>query len=435
MPRELSPFELDRELARVVPRARAAYRALRAGREVTLTVPDVLKDPETLDRLASDKSDPIAAPLVRHLYWLELMRRGLPREGERVRRYRAERHALDKPLSGHFTWRELLGHALRDRARRPALLEALCERGDSLRDAGSRLLELRAELPSFGGRSRAELELPHPEIAEHARRFLADSADAYGSLELRELASVLERGLARDADDGWPRQLSLRSLNDLLGSPDWLSGLRPDLGELPVTLSAASFVRGLLRLGAAWNDALAPAQQPFALAHDTFGLARATHGALFASVALTPSFLKRQLGLGKERAVGHARALAQSALIFARLLALRVLLAEPALAGPSALREAFSEHGAKAFGFEPPPNAAGLFCRPRLGDAQRLAGMLLAAARAEQLAAEHDEDWFRNPRAIEQLRSETRSVPATTCTTESLEAGARCLKQALVERL
>jgi hypothetical protein len=435
MPRELSPFELDRELARVVPRARAAYRALRSGREVTLTVPEVLKDAETLDRLASDKSDPIAAPLVRHLYWLELMRHGLPREGERVRRYRAERHALDKPLSGHFTWRELLGHALRDAARRPALVEVLCERGDALRDAGSRLFELRAERPSFGGRGRAELELPHPEIAEHARRFLDDSADAYGSLAHGDLASVLEQGLARPAADGWPRQLSLRSLNDLLGSPDWLSGLRPELGELPAPLSAASFVRGLLRLGAAWNDALAPAQQPFALAHDAFGLARSTHGALFASVALTPSFLKRQLGLGKERAVGHARALAQSALIFVRLLALRVLLDEPALAGPGALREAFSEHGAKTFGFEPPPEAAGLFCRPRLGDAQRLAGVFLAAARAEQLATEHDEDWFRNPRAIEQMRSETRSVPDTTCTTESLEAGARSLKQALVERL
>jgi hypothetical protein len=112
-----------------------------------------------------------------------------------------------------------------------------------------------------------------------------------------------------------------------------------------------------------------------------------------------------------------------------------VLLAEPALNGPSALREGFSEHGAKALGFEPPPNAAGLFCRPRLGDAQRLAGLFLAAAQAEQLAAEHDEDWFRNPRAIEQLRAEARVAPATTCTTESLQAGARSLKQTLVSGL
>lgn len=435
MPRELSPFELDRELSRVVPRARAAYRALRTGREVTLTVPEVLRDPETLDRLASDKSDPIAAPLLRYLYWLELMRRALPREGERVRRYRAERHALDKPLSGHFTWRELLGHALRDAARRPALVEVMCERGHDLRDAGSRLFELRAELPSFYGRSRAELELPSPDITEYARRFLAASADAHGSLELRGFADVLERGLAHAAADGWPRQLSLRSLNDLLGSADWLSGLRLEVGEFPAPVAAASFLRGLLRLGAAWCEALAPAQQPFALAHDPFGLARATHGALFAGMPLSTAFLKKQLGLGKERAVGHARALAHSALLFARSLALRVLLAEPALNGPAALREAFSEHGTNAFGFEPPPDAVGLFCRPRLGDAQRLAGLFLAAARASELAEEHDDDWFRNPRAIEQLRSETRVVPATTCTPEALQAGVHGLTRALTSSL
>ena len=433
--RELSPFELDRELSRVVPRARAAYRALRTGRAVTLAVPDVLSDPETLERLASDKSDPIAAPLLRFLYWLELMRVALPREGERVRRYRAEHHALDKPLSGHFTWRELLGHALRDAARRPALVEVLFERGDALRDAGTRLFELRAELPSFAGRSRTELEQAPPDIVEHARRFLADSADALGSLELDGFADVLQQGLALEAADGWPRQLSLRSLNDLLGNSDWLSGLRLDLGELPAALSAASFVRGLLKLGAAWNDALAPAGQPFSIAHDPFGLARATYGALFAGLPLAPAFLKRQLGLGKERATGHARALSRSALLFARQMALRVLLDEPALAGPSAFRNAFAEHATSALGFELPPHGAGLFFRPRVGDPQRLAGLFLAAALRAELAEEYDEDWFRNPRAIEFLRAEARLPPAVTCTTERLKAGAHALKQALAAQL
>jgi hypothetical protein len=435
MPRELSPFELDRELSRVVPQARAAYRALRAGREVTLAVPDVLRDAETLERVATDESDPIAAPLVRWLYWLELMRRALPLEGERVRRYRAQRHALDKPLSGHFSWRELLGHALRDPARRPELLDVMFERGDDLRDAGTRLFELRAGLPSFGGRSRATLELPNPDIAERARRFLSDSADAAGSLELSSLSDVLARGLAHEAADGWPRQLSLRSLHDLLGSADWLSGLRIDLGDLPAPLSAASFARGLLRLGAAWCEALAPTEQPFSIAHDPFGLARATHGALFGGLTCSAAFLKRRLGLGKERAVSHARALSQSALLFARLLALRVLLAEPALAGPRSLAEAFSEHATTTLGFEPRAGAAGLLFRPRLGDAQRLAGVFLAASRESELAEEHDDDWFRNPRAIEQLRAETRVTPATSCATEQLANGASALLRSLSSNL
>ena len=435
MARELSPFELDRELSRVVPRARAAYRALRGGREVTLHVPDVLQDAETLERVATDKSDPIAPALLRFLYWLDLMRRALPREGERVRRYRAERHAIDRPLSGHFTWRQLLGHALRDPARRPELLDVLIERGNALRDAGSRLFELRAEQPRFGGRARAALELPHPEPAEQARRWLDASADAFDSLELRSLSAVIECGLAPEAADGWPRQLSLRSLHDLLGSPDWLSGLRVDVGELPATLSASSFLRGLLRLGAAWHDALASDSLPFSLAHDPFGLRRAQHGALLAGIAISPAFLRRQLGLGKERALGHARALSRSTLLHSRLLALRVLTGEAALAGPGALREAFAEQAPRALRFELPEAAAGLFFRPRLGDAQRFAGLLLAAEQRQKLADEHDEDWFRNPRAIEQLRAETRSSPPTTCSSEQLEAGRRALSSELSPRL
>jgi hypothetical protein len=434
VPRELSPFELDRELARIAPRARAAYRALRSGREVTLTVPQVLRDPETHARLAAERSDPIAAPLLRWLYWLELMQRSLALEGERVRRYRSERHALDTPLSGHFTWRELLGHALRDAARRPALLDVLLERGGALRDAGARLSELRAALPSFLEHSRAELELPCPDVAAQAQALLSGSADAFGSLEARTPADLLELGLARAADDGWPRQLSLRSLNDLLGEPDWLSGLQLDLGELPAPLSASSFARGLLRLGAAWTEALAPSS-PYSVARDPFGLSRATHGALFSSLVTSPVFLKRQLGLGKPRLPGHVRALSRSALLFTRQLALRVLLDEPALAGTSALSEAFAERATQSFGFELPPAAAGLLFRPRVGDAQRFAGVLLAATRAEQLAGEHDDDWFRNPRAIEQLRAEARTPPATSCTAEALAAGARTLTARLADLL
>lgn len=435
MPRELSPFELDRELARVVPRARAACRALASGREVTLSVPEVLVDPETLERLAHDKSDPIAPALVRSLYWLELVRRGLPLEGERVRRYRVERHALDRPLSGHFSWRELLGHALRDAARRPELLDVLLARGDRLRDASTRAYELRAEISSFAGRSRAELELPHPEIAEHARRWLESSADAFGSLELGSLSELIGRGLSPGAAEGWPRQLSLRNLHDLLGSADWLAGLTLDLGELPKALSAASFVRGLLRLGAAWLEALASPSTPFSLARDPFGLGRTQHGALFAGIARSALFAKRQLGLGKQRAAAHARALAESALVYSRLLALRVVTADAALAGPRALGEAFSEQGARALGFELAPAAAGLFFRPRLGDAQRFAGGLLAAEQSRVLAEQHDEDWFRNPRAIEQLRAEARLPPATVTSSEALEAGARALLGELTREL
>ncbi len=435
MPRELSPFELDRELARVAPRARAAYRALRSGREVTLHVPEVLQDPETLERLAADDSDPIAAPLLRHLYWLQLMLSTLPGEGERLRKYREERHAIDKPLSGHFSLRELLGHALRDPRRRPALLDVMLARGGQLRDAATRLFEVRAELPQFWGRTRESLELPHPELTSRARSFLADSRDALESLEARSFHELLEHALAPHAADGWPRQLSLRSLHDLLGNADWLKGLQLDTGELPASVSATSFSRGLLRLGAAWTEALAPASLPFSVARDPFRLLASQNGALLASLTTLPAFLKRQLNLGKDRASEHARALSRSALVFARCLSLRVLLDEPSRRGPRAFIEAFCELGAEALGFEPPAEAAGVLLRPRAGDAQRFAGLLLAFQSRQELAEAHDEDWYRSPRAIEQLRAETRTPPAVTCSEEALAAGSRALVAALAERL
>ena len=119
-----------------------------------MRVPEALTDPETLDRLAGDKSDPIAPALLRFLYWLELMRRALPREGERVRRYRVERHALDRPLSGPFTWRELLGHALRDRGRRPELLEVLLARVEDRQRSTGRPLSTHGRLAEAASQVR-----------------------------------------------------------------------------------------------------------------------------------------------------------------------------------------------------------------------------------------------------------------------------------------
>ena len=59
----------------------------------------------------------------------------------------------------------------------------------------------------------------------------------------------------------------------------------------------------------------------------------------------------------------------------------------------------------------------------------------LLSQRATELGEAHDDDWFRNPRAIEQLRAEARQPPATTSTSEALTAGARALKATLVAQL
>ena len=80
----------------------------------------------------------------------------------------------------------------------------------------------------------------------------------------------------------------------------------------------------------------------------------------------------------------------------------------------------------------PPPNPLACSCR-QPGDAQRL-GACSWRRRERELATEHDEDWFRNPRAIEQLRAETRVAPAPLHD-RKLGSRARSLKQALIAAL
>jgi hypothetical protein len=68
-----------------------------------------------------------------------------------------------------------------------------------------------------------------------------------------------------------------------------------------------------------------------------------------------------------------------------------------------------------------------VFIRVRPRDSQRFAGALLAASRHETLVQTHDEDWFRNPRAIAELRAELNEPATNLPTSDELAAGSRTL--------
>jgi hypothetical protein len=61
--------------------------------------------------------------------------------------------------------------------------------------------------------------------------------------------------------------------------------------------------------------------------------------------------------------------------------------------------------------------------------------LLLASVRARELTESHDEDWFRNPRAVDQLRSEAALPPQCETSPDDLRAGAVALHGALLEQL
>ncbi len=108
-----------------------------------------------------------------------------------------------------------------------------------------------------------------------------------------------------------------------------------------------------------------------------------------------------------------------------RVAAFRVLLRELLSGGKKRLDDELPELSDRALGFELPASVAGVFIRVRPRDSQRFAGALLAASRHETLLQTHDEDWFRNPRAIAELRAELGEPVLTSLSAEALSAGAQ----------
>jgi hypothetical protein len=72
---------------------------------------------------------------------------------------------------------------------------------------------------------------------------------------------------------------------------------------------------------------------------------------------------------------------------------------------------------------------------PRPSDPGRFAGLLLASELATRLTESHDEDWYRNPRAVEEIRETARLPAATEAAPEALGRGAKELLRALTAAL
>ncbi len=194
-------------------------------------------------------------------------------------------------------------------------------------------------------------------------------------------------------------------------------------------------MRALYGFGTSLRAALAPSNQPFVLARDPYGLERATLGSLFALLPTKESFARRHLGVALTGMSDHRRSLARVLLVELREAALRLSLRAPALSGGSTLLRAYPELGDQALGVELHPSLLGVIFTPRSGDAQRFAARLIAVAVDHRLTQAHDEDWFRNPRAVEELREATRAPAPIVAEKEELERGAGLLSTWLTSAL
>ncbi|MEQ9321046.1 MAG: hypothetical protein RIF41_17920, partial [Polyangiaceae bacterium] len=119
----------------------------------------------------------------------------------------------------------------------------------------------------------------------------------------------------------------------------------------------------------------------------------------------TATFGQRVLGLGRERAEAHARAMGTASIAALRVDAMRVLVARALNDGRQAAAETLAEVSDRLFGEPAPPATLAVVPRLRPAHGAAFVGSVLSFADGRGLAARHDLDWFRNPRAAAELRA------------------------------
>ncbi|MEO8177607.1 MAG: hypothetical protein ABI895_02135 [Deltaproteobacteria bacterium] len=462
-----SPVELDRTLARAAGqwtgwrlRLRTEAAKEEEGDDDVLAHFRPIAGQALFDELKDlHEQDPLREPLQRWVYRLAEQRINTDTLTRLERERRRNRQIPDAPGKAAVSVARMLAGCLEDGPRGELWMRLFLEQAPAVSAIGVELWQRRREIARrMGLGSPAQIEssielsrapapaaltpsaptpaapgAPTPPSAapasapldaavELARRLSDSLRGRFHELAPRSPAALLGIALGRDVGGDWPGRLSPQRLSDFFRDGDLLRSLDLRLDSMPNALGAASFCRALGVLGGAWFEALAPADQPFVVAHDPYGAKRHEATALFALLPLNPQFLLRHLQVPRTALPDVQRQLAQLWLIDLGQAAFRLRLRPHALASERAFRETFSELANRDLAVSLPPGVAGALFQLDVEDEQRLLGRLLAVERARELTDAHDEDWFRNPRAIEQLRAEAHRPPAVRVEIGRVEA-------------
>jgi hypothetical protein len=406
------PVTIDRTIARAAGALRSWRRRLRsdADRAAGEVWFEGTRDVTTRTAFewasALPASDPLRAAFRRWVYRLTLARVAQPAivAAERGRQIREIRTELPEPAVASV--RDVVRQAIADRveARREQWIGALRGRTGALEIAERDVAEARAEISS-----RLGIADPVEMTAVCSRRAIAQQA---GELLKRTdelskavfdpgktLAGLLSILIARNVVGTWPVRLSERWLGDLFRTTKLLDGLALDLGPLPPTIGASSFMRGLARFGAAYSRAAPDRAGPFVLSNDATDTRALRRGALFAMLLLEPVFLEKKLGFSETVSVSVARALGRTLLGAVRLEAVRCTIDIPH-SSPAEMADAMQA----AWRVPAAPWLSGVLPRACHEAPSRLVAVLLAARDRDAMVDAFDEDWFDNPRAADWLR-------------------------------
>jgi hypothetical protein len=241
-------------------------------------------------------------------------------------------------------------------------------------------------------------------------------------------SAIFHAVVAREAGDGWPSRLTPRWLEETFGAGT--RGLTFDLPELPQTLGAASFARALALFGYAFRLASAPASMPFSLKREPAFVGAHRTAFVFGALAADSDFYLRALGVGRRATHAQVRALARTALFEARLNAARVLLGDG-----GAARDAFEDIGARLLGSPLDARLHDAWPVARDDEPARWLALLQAPAERRSLRDRFDIDWFRNPRAWAQLRSEGVGPAHEAVEENSLASGGDALVRSFEDAL
>ncbi len=434
-----NPVELDRQLARAFAHWRAWRMRQRQAPEQDSDDEDALSlfrpiTGQALFRTLGElpEHDPLRAPLRRWVYRLAEQRINQGVLTQLARERQLERRHPDAPGRVAVSVSEMLRRCISDPARGEVWMRLFLEDTPSISAVTVNLWQRRREIAR---RMRLEgpsqIESPATNVGEVAQQLAATTRDRVRELDLASPAAFVAVAVGRDIPGNWPARLSPHRLLDFFREGDLLRSLDLKAPPLPGSHGAASFARALGILGGAWLEALAPTDQPFVIAHDPYGLKRHEASALFALLPLNARFLVQKLEIAPHALADVQRRLAQVWLLDLALAAFRVQLRPHALAGEQAFREAYTELAHRDLDLSLPRHAAGVLFPLGIEDEQYLVGRLLGVRRELTLLEAHDEDWYRNPRAIEQLRAEAHRPPEVQVQPEDLLAALQMVTRRL----
>ncbi len=417
-------WQLDREVIELRDRRRDALNALRAGGEPApppfnsrlFRIHDELRESD--DRVAQAVAKWLDVLVVERAGWEDRVRlEGLWNTTHRVA-------GLDDPTSMRTMRNDMLSGSRA--AARAVFSQGLLSIGRPASDLAVTALVARLEQEQG-----SYLAVDGEELAvDAAERVLSATADVAAEAA-PGLVSQACAAVGAKADVGWPARLTQRWVAEVFAGTGLGDGLDLRFGALPRPWGALSFARAFGALGAAVLDAARPGATPFSLHKRARGCRRHARRALFAAIVLERPFAKRVLGLGVDSVRNHQRHVARALCLTIRFDALRVLVTAALRDGEGAGRERFGEITAHHFGEAAQVGWLGVLPRLRPADGAALVGAVLAFGHRAALVDVYDEDWFRNPHAMESIRHQDELVAGPAPTEDELLLAVDALKDVL----